>query len=292
MRWDDLQFVLAVEREGSLAGASRLLGINYSTAHRRLAQIEGAMGMRIFNRRREGYSLTLAARELLDAARRIEGEVLALERRVVGADAKLSGTLRVSTSQLMGLYVLPQMFEGFLRNFPSVGLEVAITDELTNLTRSDTDVVIRATAAPPSYLSGLNLGALAYAAYMRKDLAARSKPLHAHDWIDFVGRDPGAPLARWRHSMVAGIESRCRFDSPAAICEAVVAGLGAGVLPCLVGEKHPSLARISDVRQERDFNLWILTHADLRRSARVRSFMRFIKAELTSFLSEIPAPAG
>ena len=190
----------------------------------------------------------------------------------------------------MGLYVLPRMFEGYLRNFPSVGLEVAITDEITNLTRSDTDVVIRATAEPPSYLSGLSLGPVTYAAYVRNDLAARSKPLHAHDWIDFVGRNPGATLARWRQSLVAGIESRFRFDSPAAICEAVIAGLGAAALPCIVGEKHPGLARISDIRQEREYNLWILTHADLRRSARVRSFMRFIKAELKSFLSEIPAP--
>jgi len=283
MRWDDLQFVLAVEREGSLAGASRLLGINYSTAHRRLEQIERTMGMRIFNRRREGYSLT-------STARRIEAEVLTLERRIIGADVKLSGTLRVSTSQLMGLYVLPRMFEEFLRNYPSVGLKVAITDELTNLTRSDTDVVIRATAAPPAYLSGLNLGPVSYAAYTRKDQAARSQPLHAYDWIDFVGRDASAPLARWRQDLVAGIESRCQFDSAAALCEAALAGLGAAVLPCLVGEIHPGLARISEIRHEREFNLWILTHADLRRSARVRSFMRFIQAQIKFFLSEIPAP--
>ena len=111
MKWDDLQFVLAVEREGGLAGAARALGVNYSTAHRRLSQIERSLGTRVFNRRRDGYHLTPAAREVSDTARRIEAEVLALSRRVMGADKKLGGTIRVSTSQLMGIYVLPRMFD-------------------------------------------------------------------------------------------------------------------------------------------------------------------------------------
>lgn len=289
MKWDDLQFVLAVEREGGLAGAARSLGINYSTAHRRLGQIERSLGIRIFNRRRDGYHLTPMATELSDTARRIEAEVLALNRRVVGADMKLGGKIHVSTSQLMGLYVLPRMFERFANRFPGVGIDVAITDQLTNLKRSDTDVVIRATATPPDYLSGINMGPVSFAAYVRRDSANRAKPLHAYEWVDFVAADPVSPLRHWLRHIVPDADCRYRFDSAAAIREAAIAGLAAAVLPCLVGETHPDLVRISDVRHEDNFNLWILTHVELRKSARIRSFMRFFRTEIETFLSTLPA---
>lgn len=292
MRWDDLQFVLAVEREGGLAGAARVLEINYSTAHRRLAQIEEAVGVRLFTRRRDGYHLASSARELAEAARRIEAEVLALERRVVGSDTKLQGTIRVSTSQLMGLYVLPQMFERFAVKFPGVGVEVSITDDLANLKHSDADVVIRATASPPSYLTGINMGPVSFAGYTRKDTAVRAKPASAYEWIDFVSKRGASPISRWLRTINPDAECRYRFDSAAALYEAAGAGLGAAVLPCLVGEFRAELTRITDIRSEPDFNLWILTHGDLRKSARVRSFMRFFRAELETFLSRMPQRAS
>ena len=288
MKWDDLQFVLAVEREGGLAGAARALGINYTTAHRRLSQIERSVGVRLFNRRRDGYHLAAAAKELSETARRIEMEVLALERRVAGSDTKLSGTIRVSTSQLMGLYVLPRMFERFAVSFPGVAVEVSINDDLANLNRSDADVVVRATASPPPYLSGVNMGAVSFAGYARRDSAGRSRPPHAHEWIELVAKDPSSPLPRWFRIINPKAECRYRFDSAAALCEAAAAGLGAAVLPCLVAEGRPDLVRITDVRFENRFNLWLLTHSDLRKSARVRSFMRFMRSELESFLRGVP----
>ena len=290
MKWDDLQFVLAVEREGGLAGASRSLGIDYSTAHRRLQRMEQTLGLRIFNRRRDGYHLTSMAGELADAARRIEAEVLALERRVVGADMKLNGTIRVSTSQLIGLYVLPQMLGRFETRFPKIGVDVSITDDLANLNRSEADVVIRATATPPPYLAGVNMGPVSYAAYVREDLAGRAKALHSYEWIDFAGPDSSVPLTRWRQRMIPHADCRYRFDSAAAIREAVMAGLGAAVMPSIVGEITPTLVRISDTRHEPEFNLWVLTHSDLRKSARIRSFMWFIRTEIETFLSGLFIP--
>lgn len=290
MRWDDLQFVLAVEREGGLAGAARGLGINYSTAHRRLSQIERAIGMRLFTRRRDGYHLVESARELSEVARRIEIEVLALERRVAGSDTRLNGTIRVSTSHLMGLYVLPRIFERFAVKFPGVAVEVSITDDLANLNLGDVDVVVRATASPPDHLSGIDLGPVSFAGYVRKDVVDRSKPLHAYEWIDFATKDPTAPLPRWLRMLNVDADCRYRFDSAAGLCEAACAGLGAAIVPCMVGEYRSDLTRITDVRFEPGFDLWILTHRDLRRSARIRSFMRFFRGELESFLGRIPGP--
>ena len=58
-------------------------------------------------------------------------------------------------------------------------------------------------------------------------------------------------------------------------------GFGAALLPCFLGDSRPGLIRIGQPPSDVDVGLWILTHSDLRRSARVRAFMDFAGAELT-----------
>lgn len=284
MHWDDLKFVLTVDREGGLAAAARTLAINYSTAHRRLDGIERKLGVRLFQRVRSGYRLTRQGEEISATARRIEAEVLAVERQVVGTDQKLSGTIRVGTSQLLGLYLLPEILGKFLQQYPEVKVKLCISDELANLRHSDADVVIRGTARPPPYLVGRSIAPIAYCAYAREDLIrdTRTRPLNHYEWLGFDNNDPHAPLTRWLQQLVPGARCRCTFDSAAGLREALVRGLGAAVVPCLSGDQIPELSRISEVRMEPGFNLWILSHADLRRSARIKAFMKFVEDHLSA----------
>ena len=72
----------------------------------------------------------------------------------------------------------------------------------------------------------------------------------------------------------------CRVNSVLGMAEVAAAGVGAAILPCFVGDRRPELVRVGDPQSELDVDLWILTHADLRHSARVRAFMDFAGAEL------------
>ena len=284
MHWDDLRFVLTVDREGGLAAAARSLAINYSTAHRRLDGIERKLGVRLFQRERSGYRLTRQGEAVSATAKRIETEVLSVERQVVGTDQKLSGTIRVGTSQLLGLYLLPDMLMQFQKKYPEVKIRLSITDELANLRHSDADVVIRGTATPPDYLVGRSIAPIPYCAYARRDSihGARLRPLSQYTWIAFDNDNPRAPLARWLNELVPNARTRISVDSAAGMREAVVRGLGAAVIPCLTGDQIPELARISEIRVEPGFNLWVLSHTDLRRSARIKAFMHFMEAQLSA----------
>jgi len=284
VHWDDLKFVLTVDREGGLAAAARALAINYSTAHRRLDGIERTLGVRLFQRVRSGYCLTRHGQAVSETARRVEAEILSVERQLVGTDQKLSGTIRVSTSHLLGLYFLPEMLRQFMQKYPEVKVKLAINDELANLSQSDADVVIRGTARPPPYLVGRSIAPIPYCAYVRRDLvfATPQRPLSDHEWIGFDNNDPAAPLKRWLDQIVPGARCRLTLDSAAGMREAVVRGLGAAVIPCLTGDQLPELARIGEVRVEPGFDLWILSHADLRRSARIKAFMKFMEETITS----------
>ena len=70
MRWDDLRVFLAVARRGRLQAAGRTLGLDPTTAGRRIAALEAALGARLFDRSPEGYALTEAGRSLSPTPRR------------------------------------------------------------------------------------------------------------------------------------------------------------------------------------------------------------------------------
>jgi len=283
--WDDLRFVLAVARGGSLGAAARALGVDHSSVYRRLAGLEGRLAVRLFERRRDGYRPTLQGELLADAAKRIETEALAAERRVFGADLALSGTLRVSTSELLGFYLLPPLLSEFAARQPEVEVELSINNNLVDLTRRDADVLLRAADKAPEHLIGRRISKIASAAYGHRDYLRRMKrgqPLDAYDWLGFDDALAHVPQARWLRDHVAGARIRFRFDMIEALHRAARAGLGIAVLPCFVGDAESDMERLTSPETSGEFGVWILTHPDLRRSARVRVFMQEFTAMIVS----------
>jgi DNA-binding transcriptional LysR family regulator len=67
-----------------------------------------------------------------------------------------------------------------------------------------------------------------------------------------------------------------RSNSVLAIEEAARAGMGLALPPCFQGERAPGLVRLSDTIPEAMTPIWLLTHRDLRRVARVRVFLDFM----------------
>src|SRR5688500_700479 len=96
--WDALRSFLAVARHRSLQGAARAIGVNHSTMFRRLNTLEARLGVRLFDRSPRGYALTAAGEHMLASAERVEDEILGLERRLLGGDVRLAGSLRVTTT--------------------------------------------------------------------------------------------------------------------------------------------------------------------------------------------------
>src|SRR5215467_1976752 len=107
LAWDDLRCVLAVARTGSLSGAARALDVEHSTVFRRLNAIEKRLGVKLFDRTRNGYVATASGELTAAAAGAMEVEALSIERRVLGADERLSGTIRLATSELFAGHLLP-----------------------------------------------------------------------------------------------------------------------------------------------------------------------------------------
>lgn len=275
--WDDLRFVLALARGGSLAGAAKALRVNPSSVHRRLVAFERRLSVRLFERMRDGYHPTPQGGRLIEAARRIEAEVLAAQRQVQGTELALSGLVRVSTSELLGLYLLPPLLRSFAADYPEVEVELSIDNRLVDLARRDADVVVRATDQPPTSLVGRRIAKIASAVYAQRsylDRVGRGHPLHAYEWLGLDQSLAHAPQARWLRERLPQARCRYRFNLIEATHQGVRAGLGVAVVPCFVCDRDPDLERLTEPETSGEFGVWILTHPDLRHSARIRAFMQ------------------
>ncbi|MCP4448106.1 MAG: LysR family transcriptional regulator [Myxococcales bacterium] len=100
MNWDDLRFILAVARHGTITDGARALRLNATTVSRRLRAMEEEAGTALFDKLKHGAVLTSAGEEIAAAAETIEEVANALDGRIIGLDAKLDGTLRVSAPHL------------------------------------------------------------------------------------------------------------------------------------------------------------------------------------------------
>ena len=280
--WDDLRLFLAVARAGSLSGAARELGVNHSTVFRRMNGFEERLGVRLFERLPSGYVLTPAGEETREAALRIEDEVATLGRKVSGQDLRLSGTIRITTIDMLALGLLPRHLAAFRAAYPGIELEVHLTNAALDLGRREADVALRVGNEPPEALIGRRVGRLAFAVYGSSEYCASRPdvPLKRHEWIGLESEH--APLARRFAKFLPDMKTIFRANSIAASIAAAQAGIGLAVLPCGLADPDPGLRRVADLPDDFALDLWLLTHEDLRRTARIRAFMDFLAEAIAS----------
>jgi DNA-binding transcriptional LysR family regulator len=283
LSWDEFRLVKSVAEARSLVGAAEILGVNHSTVFRRLALVESAVGARLFERSRSGYEPTVAGEEMIALATTMAESVLEFERRVAGRDVKPTGELTVTTPEAIGQHFMPTIVAQFQTQNPGVVVELILSDQPLNLSRRDADIAIRMTNDPPETLVGRRICTGRWGVYCRRDLTAELGS-EAFGSVAFIGLGDNfgsAPARRWIETNISPGRLVAKANSAHCMLQLALQGFGATLLPCFLGDRCPDLMRLSYLLPELDIGLWMLTHSDLRRSARVRAFMDFAGAELT-----------
>jgi DNA-binding transcriptional LysR family regulator len=284
MSWDDLRLVLAVAREGTLSGAARRLRVTHSTVFRRLRIIEDGLGVRLFERFRDGYSATPAGSAVAALAAKFAEDVVALERRLAGQDLRPSGTVRITTTDTISA-MLMQHVPALRAAYPDISIEVTVSNAMANLTRREADVAIRPTAEPPDTLVGRRIATIAHAVYGSPSyLSLHSGDPFELEWIGLDDTLATTVIGHWMRENVRESQIRVRVDALPALKTAACAGVGMALLPCYLGDGEAGLQRVpwAAARPEVRSALWLLTHSDLRRTARIRAVMDFLGGALGS----------
>lgn len=280
--WDDVRYFLAVARAGTLAAAARQLDVNSSTVLRRVANLEEALSARLFERDVRGYALTALGEQMVDVAVHMEDDALRINRLVAGADEELSGTVLVTTVDEILERFAPHL-RCFHERYPKIVLDVATDVRLFRLSKGEADVAIRPGQKPVEPdIVGRDLVKIETAAYASSVyLSATKRPrcprdLNRHCIIDWQLRRQPASTSRWLGKVAPDAKVVYRANSMVGQKVAAVAGLGVAILPRFLGDLEPGLTRLFATPKAQDHHLWLLFHADLRQTARVRTFIDFI----------------
>ncbi len=275
MNWDDLRLFLAAADAGSMRAAAKILRVSHTTISRRIESLEADFDTRLFERRSDGFDLTPAGQALLPVAQSMESNLLGVERQVRGADKELAGPLMVTLPDMFAMYLMgPILFE-FMEAYPSIDLEVNESWSVFDLSKREADVAIRFTNDPPEHLIGRQLGVFHEAAYSTEAYLAEHGPLETSQTARWVGYGDAALREQWvASSAFPHLPTVGRFDHVPMQVEAVKAGFGIGLMPCFAGDAVPEFVRLTDPSPR--IAVWLLSHRDLRTTARVSAFRQFI----------------
>lgn len=280
LRWDDLRAFLAVARGGTLAAAGQELGVDASTVHRRIAALEEALGEQLFLRDPRGYALTELGEGLVPHAEQADEAVHAVRRAVTGGDASARGPVRLTMAETLVEMVAPHL-DALRAAHPGVVPELSVDPRLVDLGR-ETDVALRVSATPPEAAVGRRLGRVGWAVYGMPGATLDGR------WVVYQGLDQVAAV-RWRRRVHPDVHVALRVNGVSAMQRALPGLRAVGLLPCYCGDHTPGLVRLGAPVAEAATDLWLLVHADLRRSARVRALVDFLVPRL---LAEAPRLEG
>jgi DNA-binding transcriptional LysR family regulator len=296
--WDDLRYFLAIHRAGTLARAATELSINATTVGRRLTNLEEKVEARLFDRTPEGYVLTLTGRDLLPRAERMEAEALGVAREVIGRDQQVSGSVRLSATEMLVTRFITPHLPALRALHPELTLELECTNRTVSLSRRETDIALRLARPREDDVVTKRLSSVPLALFAAKSyLAARGLPadpehsLSGHTAILFAASRLFTVENEWFDKRLAGVHVALRSDSVSSIYAAASAGLGIALLPRAIADRDARLLRIDTETAPEPRVIYQAVHKDLMRSARVRAVLEFLSLVLEKKSeSETPVP--
>ena len=286
LEWDDLRSFLAIARHGSLSAAARMLGVEQSTMGRRLAALEQRSGVRLLQKIPRGFVLTAAGEAILAHVERIEHETLAVERAITGKDVRLAGTVRLTTLETFAVEVLTPALAAFREKYPGITVELLADTRALSLARREADIALRLARPTQAGLVVRKAAEIGFALY------AAPAYLDRHGPPDFTAGAPGHAVIRveedligtpdmaWFTGLTAQSEITLRTNTRYAHLAAARAGMGIACLARYLGDPATGLVRLAPPVPAPVRELFLVVHADIRHTPRIRALTEMLTATL------------
>jgi DNA-binding transcriptional LysR family regulator len=278
--WNDLKYFLEVARGGSLTRAADVLHVSQSTVSRRIAELEARLSTRLFARHQTGYHLTDEGRELLGRAEAVEDNMLAFERGASGLSPGVSGLVRLATSDNLASDLVIPALPRFVARHPQLRLEIVTTTAAVELGRRDADLALRLVRPSHGNLKARRLGAMSYGVYGHRDYLARhpapaDDPLAGRAMITWDEAHAHLPASQWLAKRAPDAHVVLAVSTLRAQIAAARAGLGLAIIPDFL-VTDPDLVRVLAPGDVFSDGVWLVMHADLAASSRVRAVADFL----------------
>lgn len=281
--WSDLRYFLAVAECGSTLTAAKQLGVNQSTVHRRIIELERGIGHALVHRHPSGYKLTEFGEALLPAIQDVEKAARGVERLVQAYTSELHGVIRLTCPEpLVSRLSDSALLDLFHKRYPGLRVEFVMSDRYLDLSRGEADVALRSGELDDENLVGRKIGDSIWAVYASRSYVQRhGQPESAadignHAIVGFDGVLSNHRAAKWFASIAPNATVAARNDSVLGVLHAVKSGVGLAPLPTTIADMHDDLVQVLPPVKELSRGWYLLAHPDLRKTPRISSFFDFV----------------
>ncbi len=287
--WDEIRTAYQVARLGTVSGAADVLGVHHATVIRHVDALEARLGVKLFQRHARGYTATEAGEELLKVAAATDDQFSQLVGRIKGQRGSVTGEL-VVTSVVGVSTLLTPVLARFRAAHDGLIIRYLTDTRLFRLEYGEAHVAIRAGKTPDEPdnvvqpLQTYTAHLVASKDYVRQHgLPKTADDLFLHRFVAADGDLTRAPHYRWLAAQVPEEAIVFRGSEPLALEHAVTLGVGLGFVPGTVLRKNPDLVEVCAPDPAWQTQLWLVTHVDLHRTAKVQAFLQFLKEEARSW---------
>lgn len=292
--WDDLRYVLAVARHGSLLSAARALAVEHTTVGRRVASAERALQTTLFARHQTGLTLTGDGERLLSALTRVEDAIAAAERQAHAVDTSMVGEVVVTAPESFGIGWLAPRLAAFAAHHPGLHVVLEPSGAVKDLSRREAEVALRTFRTRDPAIVARRACDIGYALYASRAFLARAPVRRARDLADrpLLAGPESDREARWLRALTGDVAPRFTCVVAVALVAAARAGAGVAVLPRFLGDAEPELVEVAlpDAPPAPYDTLWLTVHKDLRATPRVRAVKEFLVDTLAKEASALRGP--
>jgi DNA-binding transcriptional LysR family regulator len=279
--WDEVRTAYQVARRGTVSGAAQALGVHHATVIRHVDSLEAKLGAKLFQRHARGYTPTEAGQDLLKVAQSTDDQLSQLANRIKGRGDEVTGELIVTSLAVLAPLLSPAL-GAFREEHPELVVKLLTDERLFRLEYGEAHVAIRA-GNPPDQPDNVvqKFYMQDFALYASKSYIAkhgRPESLEEpgdHVFIGSAEETPRAPFFAWLKNNIPARNIGYQINEITAALPALRAGLGIGFATTWAEEAD--LEMVFEPRPEWNSQLWLVTHVDLHRTAKVQTFVRFLK---------------
>lgn len=282
LNWNDLRYLLAVKRAGSLSAAALLMGVDDTTVSRRLGALRRVLGEDLFFRQPDGVLvLTDHGAKATLHIEAMERETDLLRETFAASADDCFGTVRItSVPFLINRWLAPQV-DGLLRLHPRLQVDLIPDSRDFSLTLREADIALRFArpATGGNDVIARRIGSLPFSVFAAKTQSqAQDNEL---PWITYDDSMAHLPQAKWLAKTLkqqGGQPAGLRVHDVETALEAVIAGVGKSLLPTQIADRIPALrqldAGLTDVSRE----VWLLSHRNQHSLRRIAEVTKWIAA--------------
>lgn len=282
MNWQLYQCFYAVAVAGSLSKASAAMNLSQPTLSRNIAKLEQQMGVDLFARASTGVVLTQFGTRLLADVEQMASAAERLHRLEGLDDSKLSGTVRISVNEIVGVYLMPSALAAFQRHFPDIQIEMVISNSASNLNKRDADMAFRMFRPQQPNLIMRRLPDMALGLYAHKEYLTQYAPIS--DLADLlhhrlIGFDQSSQFIDAANAMGWPLKTEhfcLRTDSLLTQVQLINQAAGIAVT-------HDGIAKLNNHWQAvlpqlpiPSMACYLVCHQDLQHNPRMRTLMDFL----------------